>query len=144
MMPVVLASGTSAVAVDVAVVVDADEAEVLAVVADVEKAKALAVLAPTRASIAIRKGIGRVNVPSRAVMEQSAAAGEETEEAVAAETKLGSKENMKGVPSLLRMRRMRLCFCLTAPLRWNRARRSSTIQCSALSYLSRVRVLIWE
>jgi hypothetical protein len=37
-----------------------------------------------------------------------------------------------------------LCFCLTAPLRWNRARRSSTIQCSALSYLSRVRVLIWE
>jgi hypothetical protein len=63
---------------------------------------------------------------------------------VAAETKLGSKENMKGVPSLLRMRRMRLCFCLTAPLRWNKARRSSTIQCSALSYLSRVRVLIWE
>jgi hypothetical protein len=51
------------------------------VVADVEKAKALAVLAPTRASIAIRKGIGRVNVPSRAVMEQSMAAGEETEEA---------------------------------------------------------------
>jgi len=86
-------------------------------------------------------------------VEQSAAAGEETEvdavaetveEAVAAETKLGSKENMKGVSSLLRMRRMRLCFCLTAPLRWNRARRSSTIQCSALSSLSRVRVLIWE
>ena len=101
-------------------------AEVLAVVADVEKAKALAVLAPTRASIAIRKGIGRVNVPSRAVMEQSAAVWEETEvdaaaetveEAVAAETKLGSKEIMKGVSSLLRMRRMGLCFCLTAPLR---------------------------
>ncbi|XP_066361489.1 uncharacterized protein [Miscanthus floridulus] len=107
----VLVSRTSAaVAEDAAVEVDADGAEVLAVAADVEKAMASAVLAPTRASTAIRKGIGRVNVPSRTVMEQSAAAGEEimvdaaaetVEEAVAAVTKLGSKEDMKGVPSLL-------------------------------------------
>jgi radical SAM superfamily enzyme with C-terminal helix-hairpin-helix motif len=86
-------------------------------------------------------------------MEQSAVAGEEivvdaaaeiVEEAVAAVTKLGSKEDMKGVPSLLSVRKMQLCFCLTASLRWNRARRSSTIQRSALSSLSHVRVLIWE
>jgi radical SAM superfamily enzyme with C-terminal helix-hairpin-helix motif len=141
------------VAEDAAAEVDADGAEVLAVAADVEKAMAPAVLAPTRASTAIRKGIGRVNVPSRAVMEQSAVAGEEivvdaaaetVEEAVAAVTKLGSKEDMKGVPSLLSVRKMQLCFCLTASLRWNRARRSSTIQRSALSFLSHVRVLIWE
>jgi hypothetical protein len=79
-------------------VADADEAEVVAVVADEVKATVQVVLAPTLASIAIRMGIGRENVPSRAVMEQSVAAGEEIgvdavaetmEEVVAAETKLG-------------------------------------------------------
>jgi hypothetical protein len=151
---VVPGSRTSAAAttVDAAAVADADEAEVVAVVADEVKATVQVVLAPTLASIAIRMGIGRENVPSRAVMEQSVAAGEEigvdaaaetVEEVVAAETKLGSMRDTKRVPSSLSVKKTVLCFWLTAFLSWNRARLCSITWHSTSSSLSRVRVPTW-
>jgi hypothetical protein len=67
MMPVVLVSGTSTVAVDVAAVVDEDEAEAADVVADEEMAMLLAMSAPTPASTATRRATGHVSIPSRAM-----------------------------------------------------------------------------
>jgi hypothetical protein len=113
MMSVVLASGTSAVAVDVDVVVDEDEEEAADVVADEETAMLLATSAPTLASTATRRATGHVNVPSRAVKMQSVAVEAETVlaaavatvvEAVVAEIRLGSvvgtKEGMRRALSM--------------------------------------------
>jgi hypothetical protein len=136
MMPVVLVSGTSAVAVDVAAVVDEDEAEAADVVADEEMAMLLAASAPTPASTATRRATGHVSVPSRAVKMQSAAVEVETVlaaavatvvEVVAAEIRLGSvagtKEGMRRAPSTPSAMKMALCFWHMASLAWNRARR---------------------
>jgi hypothetical protein len=53
--------------VDVAAVVDEDEAEAADVVADEEMAMLLAMSAPTPASTATRRATGHVSIPSRTV-----------------------------------------------------------------------------
>ncbi|XP_066380149.1 uncharacterized protein, partial [Miscanthus floridulus] len=98
---------TSAVVMDVAAVVDEDEAEAV----DEEMAMLLAASAPTPASTATRRATGHVSVPSRGVKVQSTAVEVETVlavavaavvEAVAAEIRLGSmartKEGMRRGP----------------------------------------------
>lgn len=157
-MPVVLASGTSAVAVDVAVVVDEDEAEAADVVADEEMAMLLAASAPTLASTATRRATGHVNVPSRAVKMQSAAVEVETVlaaavatvvEAVVVEIRLGSvagtKEGMRRALSTPNVMNMALCFWHMASLAWNRARRRTAIRRSMSSSPSHVLapILAW-
>jgi hypothetical protein len=109
--------------VDVAVVVDEDEAEAGDVVADEEMAMFLAASAPTLASTATRRATGHVNVPSRAVKKQSAAVEVETVlaaavatvvEAVVVEIRLGSvagtKEGMRHALNTPSVMKMALCF----------------------------------
>jgi hypothetical protein len=157
-MPVVLTSGTSAVAVDVAVVVDEDEAEAADVLADEETAMLLAASAPTLASTATRRATGHVNVPSRAVKVQSAAVEVETVlaaavatvvEAVVAEIRLdsvaGTKECMRRALSTPSVMKMALCFRHMASLAWNRARWRTAIRRSMSSSPSHVLapILAW-
>jgi hypothetical protein len=155
MMQVVMVSGISAVAVDVAAVVDEDEAEAVDVVADEEMATLLAASAPTPASTATRRATGHVSVPSRAVKMQSAAMEVETVlaaavttvvEVAAAEIRLdsvaGTKEGMRHASNTPSVMKMALCSWHMALSAWNRARRRTATRHNTSSSPSHVLVPI--